>query len=75
MKGLNDIIKERILILDGAMGTKIQTYGLTEADFRGDRFAPIDGQLKGNNDILSLGRGGGWRDDATAHAHIRHGAG
>ena len=56
MKGLNDIIKERILILDGAMGTKIQTYGLTEADFRGDRFAPIDGQLKGNNDILSLTR-------------------
>ena len=38
------------------MGTKIQTYGLTEADFRGDRFAPIDGQLKGNNDILSLTR-------------------
>ena len=56
MKGLNDIIKERILILDGAMGTKIQTYGLTEADFRGDRFAHIEGQLKGNNDILSLTR-------------------
>ena len=56
VKGLNDIIKDRILILDGAMGTKIQTYGLTEADFRGDRFAPIDGQLKGNNDILSLTR-------------------
>ena len=54
MKGLNDIIKDRILILDGAMGTKIQTYGLTEADFRGDRFAHIKGQLKGNNDILSL---------------------
>ena len=56
MKGLNDIIKDRILILDGAMGTKIQTYGLTEADFRGDRFAHIKGQLKGNNDILSLTR-------------------
>ena len=56
LKGLNDIIKDRILILDGAMGTKIQTYGLTEADFRGDRFAPIEGQLKGNNDILSLTR-------------------
>ena len=56
MKGLNDIIKDRILILDGAMGTKIQTYGLTEADFRGDRFAHIKGQLKGNNDILSLMR-------------------
>ena len=56
MKGLYDIIKDRILILDGAMGTKIQTYGLTEADFRGDRFAHIKGQLKGNNDILSLTR-------------------
>ena len=38
------------------MGTKIQTYGLTEADFRGDRFADIIGQMKGNNDMLSLTR-------------------
>ena len=38
------------------MGTKIQTYGLTEADFRGDRFTHVAGQLKGNNDILSLTR-------------------
>ena len=53
---LNDIIKERILILDGAMGTKIQTYHLTEEDFRGDRFTHLEGQLKGNNDILSLTR-------------------
>ena len=56
MTRLNDIIKERILILDGAMGTKIQTYGLTEADFRGERFKDLPGQLKGNNDILSLTR-------------------
>ena len=56
MKGLNDIIKDRILILDGAMGTKIQTYGLTEEDFRGDRFADFIGQMKGNNDVLSLTR-------------------
>ncbi|MBR2777627.1 MAG: methionine synthase [Prevotella sp.] len=56
MSRLNDIIKERILILDGAMGTKIQSYGLTEEDFRGDRFASIPGQLKGNNDILSITR-------------------
>ena len=54
MKKLDDIIKERILILDGAMGTKIQTYGLTEADFRGDRFTHLKGQLKGNNDVLSI---------------------
>lgn len=53
---LNDIIKDRILVLDGAMGTKIQTYDLTEADFRGDRFTHVAGQLKGNNDILSLTR-------------------
>jgi len=53
---LNDIIKERILILDGAMGTKILQYGLGEADFRGDRFKDIPGQLKGNNDVLSLTR-------------------
>lgn len=56
MKKLDDIIKERILILDGAMGTKIQTYGLTEADFRGDRFTHLKGQLKGNNDVLSITR-------------------
>ena len=56
MKGLKDIIRDRILILDGAMGTKIQTYGLTEDDFRGDRFAHLEGQLKGNNDVLSLTR-------------------
>ena len=56
MKKLDDIIKERILILDGAMGTKIQTFGLTEDDFRGDRFTHIKGQLKGNNDVLSITR-------------------
>lgn len=53
---LNDIIQQRILILDGAMGTKIQTFGLTEQDFRGDRFAHLERQLKGNNDVLSLTR-------------------
>ena len=53
---LNDIIKDRILILDGAMGTKIQTYCLGETDFRGGRFTDIPGLLKGNNDILSITR-------------------
>ena len=56
MKQLDDIIRERILILDGAMGTKIQTYGLTETDFRGDRFTNLVGQLKGNNDVLTITR-------------------
>ena len=56
MTRLNDIIKDRILILDGAMGTKIQSFGLTENDFRGNRFQTIPGQLKGNNDVLSITR-------------------
>ena len=67
MKGLNEIIKERILILDGAMGTKIQTYGLTEEDFRGDRFAQFTGQMKGNNDVLSL-----TRPDVIADIHRQY---
>ena len=57
MKGLRDLIREKILILDGAMGTMIQSYHLTEEDFRGTRFQQIEGrQLKGNNDLLSLTR-------------------
>ncbi len=47
---------ERVLILDGAMGTKIQTYALGEEDFRGNSFQHLPGQLKGNNDVLSLTR-------------------
>ena len=53
---LHDIIKERILILDGAMGTMIQRYGLKEEDFRGERFKDVPGLMKGNNDILCLTR-------------------
>ena len=53
---LEELAHERILILDGAMGTMIQQYGLTEADFRGERFSDIPGQLKGNNDLLCLTR-------------------
>ena len=51
-KTIQQIIKERILVLDGAMGTMIQRYNLTEADFRGERFKDWKGQLKGNNDML-----------------------
>ena len=47
-------LKQRILILDGAMGTMIQTYKLTEADYRGARFAGYGSDLKGNNDLLVL---------------------
>ena len=53
---LEDLVRQRILILDGAMGTMIQQYGLTEADFRGEYFNDVPGQLKGNNDVLCLTR-------------------
>ena len=49
-------ITKRILILDGAMGSVIQEYGLDEKDFRGDRFQDLPGLVKGNNDILNLTR-------------------
>ncbi len=51
---LQQQMNQRILILDGAMGTMIQSYGLDEADYRGDRFADWPSELKGNNDLLSL---------------------
>lgn len=50
------IIRDKILVLDGAMGTMIQSYNLTENDFRGTRFQNVAGQMKGNNDILNLTR-------------------
>ena len=51
---IQEILKERILVLDGAMGTMIQRYGLEEEDFRGHLLAGHHKPLKGNNDILSL---------------------
>ncbi len=48
------LLAKRILVLDGAMGTMIQTYRLTEADYRGERFADFPRDLKGNNDLLSI---------------------
>lgn len=51
---LKAILNKRILLLDGAMGTMIQQYQLTEEDYRGDRFADWPSDLKGNNDLLSL---------------------
>lgn len=53
---IQQLISERILILDGAMGTMIQQYNLREEDFRGERFAQVSGQMKGNNDLLCLTR-------------------
>ena len=48
--------EKKILILDGAMGTEIQKYNLTEEDFRGDRFRDVPGMMKGNNDMLNITR-------------------
>ena len=53
---MQQLINERILVLDGAMGTMIQQYNLLEADFRGERFKDLPGLLKGNNDMLCLTR-------------------
>lgn len=51
---LRECLERAILILDGAMGTMIQRHGLTEADYRGERFATWPSDLKGNNDLLTL---------------------
>src|SRR3954469_7755654 len=53
---LRKLLNERILVLDGAMGTMIQTYGLTERDYRGTRFADHPHDPKGNADLLNLTR-------------------
>lgn len=54
MKNIRQHLNERILIIDGAMGTMIQQYQLEEKDFRGERFQSWHKDLKGNNDLLSL---------------------
>ncbi len=53
---LKDALKNRILIIDGAMGSMIQSYKLEEADYRGERFADYHLDVKGNNDLLSITR-------------------
>jgi 5-methyltetrahydrofolate--homocysteine methyltransferase len=54
IRALEALLRERILILDGAMGTMIQTYQLDEAGYRGTRFGDHTHDLKGNNDLLTL---------------------
>ncbi|WP_452597063.1 homocysteine S-methyltransferase family protein [Pontimicrobium sp. MEBiC01747] len=54
MSTINEDIKKRILVLDGAMGTMLQRYNFTEEDFRGERFKDYPTPLQGNNDLLSL---------------------
>ena len=53
---LPDILRQRLVILDGAMGTMIQRFKLTEAQFRGERFQDFPRDVKGNNELLSLTR-------------------
>ncbi len=55
-QNLPEILTQRIVILDGAMGTMIQQYKLTESDYRGARFAAHSSDVKGNNELLSLTR-------------------
>src|SRR5579872_5454566 len=61
------VAKERILVLDGAMGTMIQTLGLDEQDFRGARFDAWNREVRGNNDLLNLSR-----PDAIRDIHIAY---
>ncbi|HET9127139.1 MAG TPA: methionine synthase, partial [Propionibacteriaceae bacterium] len=53
---LRTLLSQRVMMLDGAMGTMVQRHGLSEADYRGDRFADWPSDVKGNNDLLSLTR-------------------
>ncbi len=51
---ISALLEQRLLVLDGAMGTMIQRHGLSEADYRGERFKDHPHDLKGNNDLLVL---------------------
>lgn len=54
MSDIRELLKHRILVIDGAMGTMIQRYNLSEADYRGERFKDWPSDVKGNNDLLCL---------------------
>lgn len=64
---LNEAVRHRILVLDGAMGTMIQRCGLTETDFRGLRYSSANVQLTGNNDVLNI-----TRPDVIADIHRKY---
>ncbi|MAU72495.1 MAG: 5-methyltetrahydrofolate--homocysteine methyltransferase [Pseudozobellia sp.] len=67
MKDIRQILQERILVLDGAMGTMLQRYKFTEEDFRGERFKDWEHPLQGNNDLLSL-----TQSEAIAEVHRKY---
>ncbi|WP_372760523.1 homocysteine S-methyltransferase family protein, partial [Litorivivens sp.] len=56
IQALKDALQNRILVIDGAMGSLIQSYKLEEPDYRGERFADFHIDIKGNNDLLSITR-------------------
>ncbi|RMG79306.1 MAG: methionine synthase, partial [Bacteroidetes bacterium] len=64
---LQKVIENRILVLDGAMGSLIQGFGLTEADYRGERFKDFHKDLKGNHDLLNI-----TRPDVIASIHLQY---
>ncbi len=67
MTDIKELLKKRILILDGAMGTMLQRYKFSEADFRGQRFKDWPTSLQGNNDLLSL-----TQPEAIAEIHRKY---
>ncbi|RNC91762.1 MAG: 5-methyltetrahydrofolate--homocysteine methyltransferase [Allomuricauda sp.] len=67
MSKIEEILQERILVLDGAMGTMLQRYKFTEEDFRGERFKDWPSPLQGNNDLLSL-----TQPEALAEVHRKY---
>ena len=64
---INKIMKERIMVIDGAMGTAVQKYKLSEEDFRGERFKNHTHDLKGNNDVLVI-----TRPDVIEEIHMKY---
>ncbi|MEM1001336.1 MAG: homocysteine S-methyltransferase family protein [Bacteroidota bacterium] len=67
MKDIYKELQERILVLDGAMGTMLQQYNFTEEDFRGERFKDFSLPVKGNNDLLSI-----TQPEAIAEVHRKY---
>jgi len=67
MSNIYQTIQKSILVLDGAMGTMLQRYNFSEADFRGERFKDYPTSLKGNNDLLSL-----TQPEAIAEVHQKY---
>src|SRR5690606_16314835 len=66
-KALTEAARQRILVLDGAMGTELQAYKFSEEDFRGDRFRSHNRELRGNNDLLIL-----TQPDAVRDVHLAY---